>query len=226
LINVKADKDSHVNGRRLVFYWDASTPANGSPIGGVVVDGQTYAVGDSYWPYLGSNYDHGGNGGMFIDPANRFTPNNPAFPDGATITPDYRLAGTVHPAGSQARLPAGYWVPVQMTIGAPFLKGPYYLRVQSSGPRLLNVDPLYRSSDGGQPWLRVYADSFNKSNGQLTPSTSTAPHMSVSHGRFDQTGTMTSILVFDRLPTSSDLSLELESTPDGVDVYSPATGQW
>jgi hypothetical protein len=168
---------------------------------------------------------------LMRSPANKFTTitagrNGSPYNDQVVVKPDHRLASTLHAAAPQTRLPAGYWVPVQLTIGDPLLKGPYYLRVASKGPRLLNTDPLYASTDRGNPWVRIYADSFNTATGKLTVASSPEPQMSANPSWFSRFATLTAILVFDHPPAASDLSFELESAPDGVDVYSPATGKW
>jgi hypothetical protein len=225
-----------VNGRRLVFYWDANTTANRVPTHGVVIAGKNYPVGDSYWPLL-DNYNHGGDGGIFVDPANRFTTVASArTPNQATMTPDLRSSQVLYQGAPGSRVPTGYVVPVKVTIGgipatgrnfAPALKGPYYLRVRSSGSaKLLNADPLYSTGDGGQPWVRLYDDSLNAGTGQWHMANATAPIMA-----FDR-ASATALLVFDRPPNAAGLSFELESSPDGHrydsggPYYQPATGQW
>jgi hypothetical protein len=225
-----------VRGQRLVFYWDVNTTANRVPTDGVVIAGRRYPVGDSYWPLL-DNYNHGGDGGIFVDPADKFTTvANARTPNQATMTPDFRSAQVLHHGAPGSRAPTGYVVPVTVSIGGipatgrfflPALRGPYYLRVRSSGPaHLLNADPLYAVGDGGQPWVRLYDDTLNTRNGQWQMTNSTAPIMAFNRS------SATALLVFDRPPNATDLSFELESAPDGRrydsggPYYEPATGSW
>ena len=211
---------------RLVFYWDAKTTASGSPSSGVTIDGVHFDVGDSYWPQL-DNKRHGGNGSMFLVPARRFTTvsETPTWVTQAKIAPDYAAAAKPYSAdASSPRLPAGHVLPVRITLAypppngtAPKDQGPYYLRVKSTGPHLLNADPLYSSNFGGTPWVRIYDDTLNEGTWELGKQLLKYNYKKPF---------MVALLVFDRAPTDTDTSFELDAAPNGVDTYQLATGNW
>jgi hypothetical protein len=206
------------------MFWDAQTPANGAPANGVTVGDITYPVGDSYWPRL-SGYTHGGNGGIFIDPARAFTTvtSRPGTAQ-AVIAPDFSRASTYREAPAGSRLPAGYLLPVRITLDAgrgANNQGPYYLRVKSSGAKLLNVDSLYAVTDGGTPWIRIYDDKLSRSG---DPIVSANPRMLRTYPGKDNY--MVALAVFDRPPTALDVSFRLDAAPDGEDGYVASTGTW
>jgi alpha-tubulin suppressor-like RCC1 family protein len=239
LIDPKDQEPSKVDpaNHRLVFYWDARTTASGSPSDkAVTINGAGYDVGDSYWPQL-DNKRHGGNGSMFLVPARRFTANDETAPcfNRVKIAPDYEASKGYYD-GSQGspRIPAGYVLPVRLTLERPAVcaytdprnpvgyrdQGPYYLRVKSTGPRLLNADSFYSANFGGAPWVRVYSDTHTGGRWELS-----ADPQQVLKYDYRQ-GYMLAMLVFDRPPTAADTSFELNAAPNGVATYEYATGNW
>ena len=212
---------------RLVMYWDASTTAGGSPSSGVSINGADFAVGDSYWPQLDQvetqhadgTWPHGGNGSMFIVPARRLlTVARPRADTEASITPLY---GAVTRGFSGARLPAGWVLPVRISLGNNSDQGPYFLRVKSTSARLLNPAPLYSPAGGGAPWVLVYNDTLGRDG--VTWHLASGPPLARYNGR---QGYMLALVVFDQKPTAADTSFELDAAPDGVSSYLPSTGNW
>ena len=223
---------------RLVFYWDAKTTASGSPSSGVRIDGVHFDVGDSYWPQL-DNKRHGGNGSMFLVPARRFTANDATAPcaNQVQIAPDYDASKRYYDGAlGSPRVPAGYVLPVKLTLERPAVcayvdpstpagyrdQGPYYLRVKSTGPRLLNADPFYSANFGGAPWVRVYPDTLTGGGWNLSKEPRDPQVLKYDY----QKGYMLALLVFDRPPSAADTSFELDAAPNGVATYQLATGNW
>jgi hypothetical protein len=223
IVDPKRSNASKIDGKRLVMYWDAQTPASGSPTNGVTVNSITYPVGDSYWPQL-TTYRHGGTGGVFIDPARAFrTVTRKPKTAQAVIQPDFPRAATPF-AGSSSRVPAGYLLPVRITLDSSRTannQGPYYLRVRSTGPKLLNPDSLVADTDGGTPWIRVYNDKLGKSGQPQITSDAQVLREYPARDNY-----MVALAVFDRPPTAADVSFRLDAAPDGDEGYVPSTGRW
>jgi hypothetical protein len=202
---------------RLVFYWEASTPASGSPSSGVSINGADYAVGDSYWPQL-DNKRHGGNGSMFVVPARRFTVvTRPRYKPEASLTPLY--GAITRSFGGVSRLPSGWVLPVKISLGDPSDQGPYFLRVKSTAGQLLNPAPLYAPNGGGTPWVLIYGDTLG-SDGATWQLSSGPPLTRYSGNR----GYMLALVVFSQKPTAADTSFALDAAPDGVAGYVPSVG--
>jgi hypothetical protein len=212
---------------RLVMYWDASTTAGGSPGSGVSINGADFAVGDSYWPQLDQvetqhadgTWPHGGNGSMFVVPARRLLAvAKPRASNQASLTPLY---GAITRSFSGSRLPAGWVLPVKISLGSKSDQGPYFLRVKSTAGRLLNAAPLYSPNAGGTPWVLIYDDTLGPDG--LTYRLSNGPPLARYNGK---QGYMLALVVFDQKPTAADTSFELDAAPDGVGGYLPSTGNW
>jgi len=187
----------------------------------VSVNGADYAYGDSYWPQLGSKR-HGGNGSMFIVPARRFQSvhrlPNPLDRSEANVTPLYDAV--TRSSGRPHRLPAGWVLPVKISLVDSTDQGPYYLRVRSTAG-LLNPAPLYRASSGGAPWVLIYDDTLRREGTDWRLADDVPLQRYNGRRRY-----MLALAVFAERPTAANSSFQLNAAPDGDDGYRPATGNW
>jgi hypothetical protein len=207
--------------RTVQMYWDASSSTADTLTQGVTFDGHHYTRGDSYWPRL-VNRKHGGNGSIFFAPARALqtVQTLPSVPSrGVALVEPQWPAKHIDTPGTG--LPAGWVLPVRVTPGAAD-RGPFYLRVRSSGPRLLNADPDYSPRFGGTPWVRIYDDHLGGSGQwvrRLGP-----PHTVQAYEPAN--GPITGVLVFDQQPSPQQVYLRLDAAPNGVSPYIPSDGTW